>query len=357
MQQAGVLCSDLRCHRADTVQKYLALDTEGIILPAPDTQRIRCCLPCCQHHQLFALRVDAQRHERRISHGLQRCAVDVDAVILGTDAQAQQRCIPDVSFELIPIRNLVSNQEYQRPLSENHIRKALEEFDVYQINPVKVSRRDGINYVFDGQHTIEIIASESGSRDTPVWCMIYDDLKYKEEAHIFADQQKHVKALSSFETFKAHIEADDPKQKMIEAIVQSYGLAITSTKAKNGISAVSTLERIYDKYGQAVLDRTLRLAAATWEGENNSFSGNILMGIARIVVAYGDTVRDDVFKDHVGRVSVKAIIRAAKERRPGALGYSEAMIIEYNKKSKFRLSLKTLYGGKAMSGEDDFGEE
>lgn len=136
-----------------------------------------------------------------------------------------------------------------------------------------------------------------------------------------------------------------------------YTLAITSTKAKNGISAVSTLERIYDKYGQAVLDRTLRLAAATWEGENNSFSGNILMGIARIVVAYGDTVRDDVFKDHVGRVSVKAIIRAAKERRPGALGYSEAMIIEYNKKSKFRLSLKTLYGGKAMSGEDDFGEE
>lgn len=95
-----------------------------------------------------------------------------------------------------------------------------------------MSRRDGINYVFDGQHTIEIIASESGSRDTPVWCMIYDDLKYKEEAHIFADQQKHVKALSSFETFKAHIEADDPKQKMIEAIVQSYGLAITSTKAK-----------------------------------------------------------------------------------------------------------------------------
>lgn len=54
---------------------------------------------------------------------------------------AQRRCIPDVSFELIPIRNLVSNQEYQRPLSENHIRKALEEFDVYQINPVKVSRR------------------------------------------------------------------------------------------------------------------------------------------------------------------------------------------------------------------------
>ena len=278
--------------------------------------------------------------------------------------EAQRRCIPNVSFELIPIRNLVSNQDYQRPLSENHIRKALEEFDVYQINPVKVSRRDGINYVFDGQHTIEIVASESGSRDTPVWCMIYDDLKYKEEAHIFADQQKHVKSLSSYETFKAHIEADDPKQKMIEAIVRSYGLSVTSTKARNGISAVSTLERIYDKYGQAVLDNyDLRFrgsgvaTAATWEGEDNSFSGSILMGIARIVVAYGDSIRDDVFKDHVGRVSVKAIIRAAKERRPGALGYAEAMILEYNKKSKYRLSLRTLYGGKPVNSEDEFVEE
>ena len=64
-----------------------------------------------------------------------------------------------------------------------------------------------------------------------------------------------------------------------------------------------------------------------------------------------------MFKDHVGRTSVKGIIRAAKDRRPGALGYSEAMILEYNKKSKFRLSLRTLYGGKPSSNEDEFGEE
>ena len=143
---------------------------------------------------------------------------------------------------------------------------------------------------------------------------------------------------------------------MIEAIVQSYGLAITSTKAKNGISAVTTLERIYDKYGQAVLDTTLRLAIATWEGENNSLSGSILMGIARIIVAYGDSLKEDVFKDHVGKASVKSIVRTAKERRPGALGYSEAMMLEYNKKNKCRLSLHTLYGRKS-SPEDDMDDE
>ena len=276
-------------------------------------------------------------------------------MVLNNDilTERQRKCVPDVSFELIPIRNLVSNQNYQRPLSEGHIKKALEEFDVYQINPVKVSRRGGVNYVFDGQHTIEIVASESGSRDTPVWCMIYDDLVYKEEAHIFADQQKHVKPLVPYETFFAHIEAGDAKQKLIEATVNSYGLTISGKKAPNTICAVSTLERIYDKYGQEVLNATIRLSVATWEGEANSFSGNILMGIARIVDAYGEALKEDVFKDHVGKLSVKSIIRTAKERRPGALGYSEAMMLAYNAKNKYRLSLRALYGEKTAALPDE----
>ena len=73
--------------------------------------------------------------------------------------------VPNVHFEKIPIRNLVSNQDYQRNLSRAHIARAAANFDLYQINPVKVSRRDGINYVFNGQHTIEIVALVSGSRD------------------------------------------------------------------------------------------------------------------------------------------------------------------------------------------------
>ena len=95
--------------------------------------------------------------------------------------------VPQVHFELIPIKDLVSNQDYQRNLSIAHIEKAAENFDLNQINPVKVSKRDGINYVFNGQHTIEIIARVSGSRETPVWCMVYDDLEYQNEADIFAN--------------------------------------------------------------------------------------------------------------------------------------------------------------------------
>lgn len=120
--------------------------------------------------------------------------------------------VPNVHFEKIPIKNLVSNQKYQRNLSKAHIANAAANFDPYQINPVKVSRRDGVNYVFNGQHTIEIVALVSGSRDTPVWCMIYDELVYEHEADIFANQQKFVKRLSPYEVFTANLEAGNDDQ-------------------------------------------------------------------------------------------------------------------------------------------------
>ena len=41
--------------------------------------------------------------------------------------EKQRACIPDVTFELIPINQLVSDQEYQRNLSESHILKAVQD--------------------------------------------------------------------------------------------------------------------------------------------------------------------------------------------------------------------------------------
>ena len=64
-----------------------------------------------------------------------------------------------------------------------------------------------------------------------------------------------------------------------------------------------------------------------------------------------------MFVDHVGKVSVKAIVRTAKERRPGALGYAEAMMLAYNNKNKQKLPLRALHGGKFVANDpNDFGD-
>lgn len=262
--------------------------------------------------------------------------------------------VPKVHFEQIPIKNLVSNQEYQRNLSLSHVRRTVENFDLYQINPVKVSRRDGINYVFNGQHTIEIIATVSGSRETPVWCMIYDDLDYTLEADIFAKQQKYVKPLLPYEIFMANVEAGNDEQLIIKSLVESYGLFISATKVPGGICAVSSLEYIHQKFGFHVLDRTLRLCVGAWEGDNNSLSSNMLKGIARLIIAFGDSLKDDIFKEKVGKYSSKEIGRTAKERKAGSLGYTEAILIAYNKKMKSPLKWAKLYMTKSGTSNDEF---
>ena len=264
--------------------------------------------------------------------------------------------VPNVHFEQIPIKNLVSNQDYQRSLSHSHIARAAENFDLYQINPVKVSRRDGINYVFNGQHTIEIVALVSGSRDTPVWCMVYDDLCYEHEADIFANQMKFVKSLQPLEIFMANIEAGNDEQIIIRDLVESFGLTIGSQKTHGVICAIATVESIYKDYGYHVLSRVLRLIIGAWEGDCNSFSGSIMKAVAKLVVVYKNVLDDEVFKERLGAVSLKALTRMAKERRPGMLGYAEAMIIEYNGKKKnniHRLRIGKLYEKESLDDDDD----
>ena len=266
--------------------------------------------------------------------------------------------VPNVHFEQIPIKDLVSNQDYQRNLSLGHINRAAENFDLYQINPVKVSRRDGVNYVFNGQHTIEIVALVSGSRETPVWCMIYDDLSYTAEANIFANQQKFVKPLQPYEVFNANVEAGNDTQLIIKSLVESYGLTIGNKKGPGIICAVSTLENIYTNYGMQTLNRTLRLIIGAWEGDLHSFSANILNAVAKLISVFGDGLNDDIFKEKLGAVSVKQLTRVAKERKSGCMGFAETMSIEYNGKKKSRanrLSMSRLYskGYSGDIGEDD----
>ena len=262
--------------------------------------------------------------------------------------------VPNVHFEQIPIKNLVSNQEYQRNLSISHIRRTIEKFDLYQINPIKVSRREGINYVFNGQHTIEIIATVSGSREVPVWCMIYDDLEYKHEADIFANQQECQKPLSPYEIFMANVEAGNNDQLLIKSLVESYNMRLSQVKATCSICAIGCLEHIYHKYGFHVLDRTLRLSIGTWEGDYYSLSANMLKGIAFLIVAFGDSLKDDTFKEKVGVFSAKDIGRVAKERKAGSLGYAEAMLITYNKKMKAALQWQRLYAIQSTKSRNIF---
>jgi hypothetical protein len=164
--------------------------------------------------------------------------------------------------------------------------------------------------------------------------MIYDDLTYEEEAYIFATQQKYNKPLLPYEIFVAGVDAGKSDELIIRDLVKAYGLVVRGSKKPGGICAVSTLLFIYQNFGFHVLDRTLRLIIGTWEGDLISLSAAILRGVALLVVAYGENLKDEVFKEKIGAFTARDISRTAKERRRGMFGYAETMLDEYNNKRK-----------------------
>ena len=57
-----------------------------------------------------------------------------------------------------------------------------------------------------------------------------------------------------------------------------------------------------------MLDHVIKLIIATWEGEPKSFSGNMMNGLARLLYAYGENIKDNIFKDKLGEISGQSFL-------------------------------------------------
>jgi len=94
----------------------------------------------------------------------------------------------------------------------------------------------------------------------------------------------------------------------------------------------------------------------------NSLTGNMLNAVSKLVVTYKDALDDEIFKDKLGEHSPKSLGRTAKERRPGSMGYAEAMVLIYNGRKKNnanRLLMNKLYSKdfSIIDIEEDYSED
>ena len=64
-------------------------------------------------------------------------------------------------------------------------------------------------------------------------------------------------------------------------------------------------------------------------------------------------LKEDVFKEKLGSVQAKELIRSAKERRGGTRGYAEAMLVYYNKRLRNQLPWDWLYKNKNQRFKDE----
>ncbi|MDF2881550.1 MAG: hypothetical protein K0R54_2107 [Clostridiaceae bacterium] len=189
------------------------------------------------------------------------------------------------SYQFLLVKDL-RLAKYQRPLEMSRVKKYASEFDKTLLTPIVVSKRNGFNYVVDGQHRT-VLAKTMGLDG--LMALVYEGLTYEEEADYFKklnNANGEQKKVSKIDMFNASVEAKDIRALDIKAIIEDLGFRMAKTSGNNTITAMNTLEKMYDKYGAQGLKDTLILSKNTWNGETYSLNNQVISGLASFLNIY-----------------------------------------------------------------------
>jgi hypothetical protein len=189
------------------------------------------------------------------------------------------RQIPTI-FDNIPTDKILK-ASYQRAISKSKINKIVKNYNPELMTPIRLSLRDNKYYVFDGQHRLEACILLG---HLTVLCEIHIGLTYQEEAWLFEHQDDNVTKVSKGYKFNASIQAGDVKSIRIVELLKNHGfeIQIHGGQSKNKISAVKTLEDIYN-YGEDVFNKTFEVLRGSWDGDVLSLLSNSMKGLALFI--------------------------------------------------------------------------
>ena len=188
------------------------------------------------------------------------------------------------TLKLLPIGELQVGG-YQRPTNTAQVEKIAAHFDEAKLGLPIVSARDGKYHLLDGAHRVAALRKIGY---THALCIVITGLSYQDEADYFRTQNQNSRPLTKYNLFKAGLESGDEMCVQIDRITRANGFMVgMSANRFNYIAAIYSLTTICTVYGYEVLDTTLALIRATWDGINNATRREFLVGIAEFVNRYG----------------------------------------------------------------------
>ena len=224
---------------------------------------------------------------------------------------------------------LVSSPRIQRSLSTSRVNRIAQNFDPLVVNPIKVSKRGGKYYVFDGQHTLAAIKQVNNGEDVDVECRIYEGIDYEKEAHLFATQFGFSERVSKIYRLRALAEAKDESVLDFLATTRNVGYKIDLAchKSCNGrIVAVCAAYDAYEELSNRRYARMLDIVLKTWGGVPWSVTKNMINGMTVFFGMYEkiDTRR---FISRMRRLTASDIRNKALEYKGRAIGSAYGVAI------------------------------
>ena len=229
---------------------------------------------------------------------------------------------------------LISSPRIQRSLSTSRVDKIVENFEPLLVNPIKVSRRAGKYYVFDGQHTLAALKKVYGADNNFVECKVFDNLTFEKEARLFAQQNGYSESVSMIYKLRALEAAKD--EVVLEFLDETRGtgfaIDIGNRKSRNGrIAAIVAAYTAFISLQSSKYKEMLDIIKKTWGGESWSVTKNMLTGMTVFMNMYSDEngigVDRDKFVELLRVVTASDIRKRAETYRGMAIGSAYGIAI------------------------------
>lgn len=223
---------------------------------------------------------------------------------------SEKRVLRASHLQWLPIGDLFVSAHAQRRFSQQHADSIAADFDLEKLGFPVVSKRDGHYWIVDGQHRVGAAKIFGFADADTIQCEVYEGLTEEQEAEYFLGRDFR-RAVYPFDKFRIAVTAERPAETEITRIVLSNGLHIS--RESDGIGAVSTLKKVYDRNGPVVLGRVLRVIRDAYGVAG--FDRSVIEGMALVCERYADQFSDEDAVKKLGALhgGVNGLLGAAEK--------------------------------------------
>lgn len=190
----------------------------------------------------------------------------------------------------IAVRDLKPHPLVQRDFDMTRAKRLAAEFDPDKFGELAVSSEGGQFWVWDGQ-TRHWAANAALGADQTVPCAVYEDIPVARLADLFLGRSdtKQVKAI---DRFRIAVLAKAPAETRIEAVMHEFGLKIGHNYQVGIVRCPVAMKQVFDRGGENILRRVLRIAHSAWQGDVDAFDGTIVSALGKLVLQFSGDLDD-----------------------------------------------------------------
>lgn len=190
----------------------------------------------------------------------------------------------------------VDHENYQRQPNMEKVKKYSENWSDVAGGVIIVSRRrDGSDWIIDGQHRVLALMMKDGP-SVLVVCMTYEGLTIQQESDAFSKTNGERGPVTKRVWVKSRLTADDPRWKKVVSILNEESTPWTLGSRNNRtyvLSCWGSVEKILSvkKHdGYDVLRLTLRFLRDAFGNEPESLDGRVLAGAADFLIRHREEI-------------------------------------------------------------------